>query len=100
MIFYRIVPKDPMSPSRRWFVDESGEELVRELYTNYNGTNRVDDFKYDETKEVWFDFGGMMRMNTPKVIEMIDDVKFELYVTHVAILLEALKSPRQSIDNN
>lgn len=99
MIFYRIEPKDPMSPSRRWFVDEVGEKLVKELYSNYNGTNRLDDFNYAETKEIWFDFGGMMRMNTPKVFEMYENVKFELHVTHVATLLEALKSPRHSHNN-
>ena len=101
MIFYLVKPKDSQSPSRKWFVDEFGLEKVRDKYTNYSKrpcviTNRWSEFEATQTKHIWFDFGGMLRVGTPSVKEVIYGVEFEVIVTHIPTFIEALSSPNHS----
>jgi len=97
MNFYKVTPINEFSGSRRWFVDEIGLQVVKDKYTNYNKDplhviDRWDEFKVIPIKEILFDFGGMLRIGTPIVKETIGDTNFELMVTHIPFLLEALNS--------
>jgi len=90
MKFYTITPIDEMSPSRRWFVDDIGLELVKMKYQNYKGFDRWDEFKVEETNEVGFDFGGMMHVSTPNIEEELFNCKFSLPVTHLPYFMDSL----------
>lgn len=97
MTFYLIKPKDESSHSRKWFVDEFGLEKVKAKYTAYNKhpdniINRWPEFDADITDKIWFDFGGMLRVGTPNVKEVVCGATFELIVTHIPIFIHALKS--------
>ena len=92
MKFYSIMPIDMGSPSRRWFVDDIGLDKVKGLYSNHKGRNRLHEFKIEETKEVGFDFGGMMRVNTPIIEEVVYNCVVCLPVTHLEYFLESLET--------
>jgi hypothetical protein len=99
MNFYTVEPIDSLSYSRRWYVDDIGLEIVKDKYVNYNKdplhvVNRWNEFKVEEANTVLFDFGGMLRIGTPIIRELVFDTQFELMVTHIPILLEALDSER------
>ena len=98
MKFYLVQPTNKYSPSRHWFVDEVGLVKVKNKYTKYgrdpnNTIDRWSDFEAKVTNKVWFDFGDMLRVNTPSVKEIMYGTTFELFVTHIPSFLEALKSP-------
>lgn len=102
-MFYHAVPIKKDSPSRNWFVDEIGLELVKEKYSNYPKrgftVNRWCEYKVTKINTFWFDFGGMIHTETPKVQETIDGATVEILVTHIPTLLEALDSERLNDPN-
>lgn len=96
MNFFHITPKESLCGSRRWFVDDIGLNTVKSKYENYEKhgvvVNRWNEFTYKKVDLVWFDFGGMMHVETPVVSTKIHKTTFELLVTHVPTLIGALSS--------
>lgn len=94
MKFYYIKPKEKLSYSRRWYADEKGLIEVEKKYRNYskdpeNIVDRWDEFKASETKDMFYDFGGMMRIGTPEVSEDVMGVKIGMPVTHIDYFIMA-----------
>ena len=102
-MFYRAFPIKKDSPSRKWFVDEMGIEIVKNKYSNYpkHGfiLNRWGEYEVAKIETFWFDFGGMLHKDTPIVKEIVDGVVIEIFVTHIETLLEALDSVRLNDHN-
>jgi hypothetical protein len=98
MKFYFVKPKDDISPSCRWFVDEVGLQYVENHYRNYpnkkgGGTiDRWDEFEYKLRNPVLIDFGGMCWLAEPEVKISCDDTDFEMKVSHLPYFVNALKA--------
>lgn len=95
--YYFIEPKNKGSNSKRWMVDEEGLAYIKNHYKNYSNrapvVDRWHEFKHKEIREVYFDFGGGIFIDTPDIKLDYDGITFALPCTHFLILLEALAKP-------
>jgi hypothetical protein len=95
---YRIIPKDRMSCSGRWIVDEFGLNYLKNHYTYYDShnetINRWVEFRVEVVDTINFDFGGMIDANEPGVMFRWRGIVCGLPLTHIFILKEALRDSR------